>query len=108
MVSSCEKKSTKRPIDGTWEFYMNCNKNLYRACIFNVNRDFKEILKIDGNTLSMFYDDSLVFSNNIAISDSMIIYGHNTFAQEYILRNDTLTLIDTCFACDYNVYIKIN
>ena len=106
MFNSCEKDSTNNPIDGTWEFYMNCNKNLYRGCFFSINRDFVETLKIDGNSISKFYDDSLVYSNKITFSDTLIIYGQDVFAQEYILRNDTLKLIDTCFACDYNVYIK--
>ncbi|NJK95121.1 MAG: hypothetical protein HC905_09590 [Bacteroidales bacterium] len=105
-VNSCEKESTKRPIDGIWDFNMNCNKNLYRGCIFSINRDFKETVKIDGNSFTRFYDDSLVFSDNVKISDSVIIFGNDIFSQQFILRNDTLTLIDTCFACDYNVYIK--
>ena len=106
IVNSCEKDSTKRPIDGTWDFYKNCNKNLYRGCIFNVNRDFKETVKIDGNSFTRFYDDSVVFSDNVKFSDSLIIFGDDNFSQLYTLGNDTLTLIDTCFACDYNVYIK--
>ena len=60
MINSCEKDSINNPIDGTWEFYMNCNKNLYRGCIFNINRDFVETLKINGNSISKFYDDSLI------------------------------------------------
>ncbi len=106
IVNSCEKDSIKRPIDGTWDFYKNCNKNLYRGCIFNINRDFKETVKIDGNSFTRFYDDSLVFSDDMKISDALITFRNDIFSQQYTLRNDTLTLIDTCFACDYNVYIK--
>jgi hypothetical protein len=106
IVNSCEKDSTKRPIDGTWDFYMNCNKNLYRGCIFNINRDFTETVKIDGNSFTRYYDDSLVFSDNIKIFDSVIVFGDDIYSKQYILRSDTLTLIDTCFTCDFNVYIK--
>jgi len=81
IVISFENDSPKRPIDGTWYFYKNCNKNLYRGCIFNVNWDFKEIVKIDGNSFTRFYDDSVVFSDNVKISDSLIIFGNDIFSQ---------------------------
>ena len=107
LFSSCEKDSASSEMTGTWDFYKSCNKNLYRGCIFNFNRDFTETIVINNDVITRYFDDTVFSISTYRIIDTLIVYGQNQqYAQEFILRNNTLTLIDTCFACDYNVYVR--
>ena len=107
LFSSCEKISNSTDLIGTWDFYMNCNKICYRGCIFYFNRDFTETIVISDDMITRYFDDTVFYTSTYRIIDTLIVYGQNQrYAQEFILRNDTLTLIDTCLACDYNVYVR--
>ncbi len=106
MMQSCEKETTKASVEGTWDFYKICNTHNYTGCIYKEDRDFTEVVEIEGRSFTRYYDDSLVFSKEFSLNDSLIVYGNDEFAQEYRLQHDTLILVDTCFECDFHVYVK--
>ena len=106
VMPSCEKEATKAPIEGTWDFYKFCNTQNFTGCIYKEDRDFREVLEIEGRSFTRFYDDSVLFSKDFVLNDSLIIYGNDDFAQSFRLENDTLILADTCFECNFHVYVK--
>jgi hypothetical protein len=106
LIGSCEKDNETTSLIGRWDFYKFCNKNLDIGCVYSFNRDFTETITITNKYITRSYDDSIVSSSEYQIVDTLIVYGQNEYAQQFLLRNDTLNLIDTCFACVYNVYVK--
>lgn len=106
VMPSCEKETTKASVEGTWDFYKFCNTALYTGCVYEEDRDFTEVVEIEGRSFTRYYDDSLVFSKEFSLNDSLIVYGNEEFAQTFRLENDTLILADTCFECNFNVYVK--
>jgi hypothetical protein len=54
------------------------------------------------------WDDSIIYSLNFYIDRDYIIIGpkDNEIAKEFDLKGDTLILIDTCFTCDINTYLR--
>ncbi len=106
VMPSCEKEATKAPIEGTWDFYKFCNTQNFSGCIYKEDRDFTEVLEIDGRSFTRFYDDSVVFSEDFVLNDSLIVYGNDALAQSFRLQNDTLILADTCFECNVHFYVR--
>lgn len=106
MMPSCEKETTQPSFEGTWDFYKRCNTDLYTGCMYQEDLDFEEVVEIEDRLFTRYRDDSVVFSKNFSLEDSLIVYGNDEFAQTYRLKNDTLILADTCFECDFHVYVK--
>jgi hypothetical protein len=106
LISSCEKENLSTTLIGKWRFHKFCNKNLSIGCVYSFNRDFNETITITDNAFTISYDDSIITTSAYHLSDTLIVYGQNEYAQQFKLRNDTLSLTDTCFACTYSIYIK--
>lgn len=106
VMPSCEKENTKAPVEGTWDFYKFCNTQNFSGCIYKEDRDFTEVVEIDGRSFTRYYDDSVAFSKEFSLSDSLMVFGNEEFAQTFRLQNDTLILADTCFECNFYVYVK--
>ena len=108
-MTSCEKDTNSNSLIGIWSFYEACNLNLSIGCIKAKNRDFSETLEFTDNKFTRYYDDSIVSCMTYAIDKEWLIFGDSyKMAQKYFLRNDTLTLIDTCFACYRTTFIRAN
>ena len=99
--TSCEKNSI-HPIDGTWEHHIACDCS-YGGFFFPRFADY-EVLYFRDKSVSRFYGDSLAYSNDFTISDTLLIYGQNDFTYRYFLQNDTLILIS--LPCDSNIYVR--
>jgi hypothetical protein len=105
---SCEKEDNKSILDGTWDFNLNCNKVLYRACWGPSHYNYKDIIIFNDGVMTYMWDDSVIYSEKYYIDRDYIIIGtnDNKLAKEFDLKGDTLTLIDTCTTCDINTYIR--
>jgi hypothetical protein len=107
LFTSCESDNDSDKLSGSWTFSEACNLNLQIGCILAKNRDFTETIEFTRNIYSIYYDDSLVTSDTYLQYQDWIIFGEtDKIAKKYINRNDTLILIDTCFACYRTVYLR--
>ena len=107
MLTSCEKDKDLNELIGKWTFYEACNLNLEIGCIKAKYRDFIETIEFTNNKFTIYYNDSLVTSITYTVSNDWLVFGDSfKIGHKYSLRNDTLTIIDTCFACYRTDYLR--